>query len=382
MTMRTADSGGFPLLRMLLEDGSGLLPDVSADDIPSDETLLAIHRAMVTTRILDDRMLKLQRQGRVAFVGTAAGQEGAIHGSAAAFEADDWVFSALREGGVAIQRGMPIREYVAHMFGNAEDTAKGRQMPNHFQCKEVNFPSWSSVLGTQLPHAVGVAMAMQCRGEKSVVAAYSGDGATSSSGFHSALNLAAVQKAPVVFLVVDNGWAISVPSDMQTRSKSYGAKAKAYGMPGQDVDGNDPVACFQATQQAVARARSGEGPSLVAFRTYRMDGHSSSDDPTRYREDEEVAYWKNRDPLTCLEEFLKSKDLYSSQRGEALRDSLVAEVQAAVQASESIGPPSLDSLVEDVFAEPPRHLRRQVVEAMRVVAEKGEAERLEGKFPL
>ena len=171
MTIRTADSGDFPLLRTLMEDGSGLLPGVSADGIPTDETLLSIHRAMVTTRVLDGRMLKLQRPGRVSFVGTATGQEGAIHGSAAAFEADDWVFSALREGGVAIQRGMPIREYVAHMFGNAEDTAKGRQMPNHVQCKGANFPSWSSVLGTQLPHAVGVAMAMQRRGEKSVVAA-------------------------------------------------------------------------------------------------------------------------------------------------------------------------------------------------------------------
>ena len=382
MAIRTVESDGFPLIRMLREDGSALIANNSSDNLPSKETILSIYKAMLTTRVLDNRMLKLQRQGRVAFVGTATGQEGAIHGSAEAFAQDDWIFSALREGGVAVQRGMPIREYVAHMFGNAEDTAKGRQMPNHFQCKEVNFPSWSSVLGTQLPHAVGVAMAMKSRGDQSVVAAYAGDGATSSNGFHSALNFAAVRGAPVVFLVVDNGWAISVPSAKQTQASSYGAKAKAYGMPGVDVDGNDPLACFMATSEAVERARKGNGPSLVAFRTYRMGGHSSSDDPARYRMDEEVEYWERRDPIRRLETFIKSIDLYSGEEARALRDSLASEVRSAVRDAEAVGPPPLDSLVEDVFAEPPRHLRRQVVEALRVVDEKGEADRLEGKFPL
>ncbi|HBF23423.1 MAG TPA: 3-methyl-2-oxobutanoate dehydrogenase [Planctomycetes bacterium] len=350
--------------------------------IPSAETLLAIHRAMLTTRLLDDRMLKLQRQGRVGFVGTATGLEAAIHGSAAVFEPNDWVFSALREGGAAVQRGMPITEYVAHMFGNEEDTAKGRQMPNHPQCREVNYVSWSSVIGTQLPHAVGVAMAMKHRGEKAITCAYIGDGGTSSNGFHSALNFAGVHKAPVVFVVIDNGWAISVPSSSQTASRSYGAKGPAYGIPGEDVDGNDVLACLAATKAAARKAREGEGPSLICLRTYRMGGHSSSDDPTRYRSAEEVLHWEARDPLTRFENFLDAQGLLGVKEREACAAEITAEIGQAVTNAEAVGPPALETLVEDVWADPPLHLRRQVVEALRVVAEQGEAEAVEGRFPL
>lgn len=381
-SIRRADPGTFPLHKVLREDGSGLLDGVDAEFLPGEEKLLEIYRAMLTTRVLDERMLKLQRQGRVAFVGLATGQEAAIHASGAVFGAEDWIWSALREGGIAVQRGMPMREYIAHMFGNAEDTAKGRQMPNHFQCADVNFPSWSSVLGTQLPHAVGAAMAMQRRGEPHVCAAYSGDGATSTNGFHSAMNMAAVYKSPVVFIVIDNGWAISVPSAAQTAASSYGAKAKAYGMPGVDVDGNDALACFQAVARATSRARAGEGPSLICLRTYRMGGHSSSDDPTRYRDDAEVEHWQGRDPLPRLEAYLKAQGLYASAGCSAWRDELVESVAEAVNHAETVGPPPLDSLVEDVYAEPPLHLRRQVIEALRIVAEKGDAEAVEGKFPL
>jgi pyruvate dehydrogenase E1 component alpha subunit len=277
---------------------------------------------------------------------------------------------------------MSMREYVAHMFGNAEDSAKGRQMPNHFQCKEVNFPSWSSVLGTQLPHAVGVALAMKKRGDKSVVAAYTGDGATSSSGFHSAMNFAGVMKAPVVFIVIDNGWAISVPSSKQTAAKSYGTKAKAYGMPGFDVDGNDAVAVFATMSEAVEHARSQQGPVLVNLRSYRMEGHSSSDDPTRYRDAKEVEYWSTRDPLPRLERFLSKRELLNADQVEALSQGLTSEISDAVTHAESIKDPPLESLVEDVFATPPRHLTKQVVDALRIIDEQGEADNLQGKFPL
>lgn len=379
--IRILDKKGVTLRKAMREDGSGLLKGFSGE-VPDDQTLLEIHRAMLTTRVMDDRMLKLQRQGRVAFVGTSTGQEAAIHASAAAFGKDDWIYSALREGGVTIQRGMPIREYVAHMFGNAEDSAKGRQMPNHFQCAEVNFPSWSSVLGTQMPHAVGTALAMKARGEGNIVLAYTGDGATSSSGFHSAMNFAAVLKAPVVFVIIDNGWAISVPSAKQTASASYGSKAAAYGMPGLDVDGNDAIAVFDAVQEAARRARSGDGPSLIALRSYRMGGHSSSDDPTRYRDDEEVQYWSKRDPLVRMEHFLEKRGLLDSDGSKALAAEIIGEIKAAIDHAESVGAPPLESLVEDVYAVPPRHLTRQVIDALRIVAEQGDAERMKGKFPL
>ena len=379
--MRVTDQPGVALFRLIAEDGTGRDRGYEGD-LPSVEVQRDILRAMVLTRTMDARMLKLQRQGRVAFVGTSTGLEGAIHGSAAAFEPEDWLFSGLREGGAALQRGMPVSEYVAHMFGNSEDTAKGRQMPNHFQCREVNFASWSSVIGTQLPHAVGVAMAMKSRGEKSVTCAWCGDGATSSNGFHSALNFAAVQKSPVVFVVIDNGWAISVPSANQTASQSYGSKAKAYGMPGVDVDGMDPLACRQACLEAADRARAGEGPSLVALRAYRFDGHSSSDDPTRYRNPDEFEYWSKRDPLPRLATFLESQGALGETELKDWEMESAARIAVAVERAEAVDPPPLETLVDDVYCNPPVHLRRQVVEALRVVAERGAADRVEGHFPL
>lgn len=378
---RVLEQEGVELLRALTDDHRALRPGW-AGPTPSDKEMLDIWRAMLTTRLLDERMMKLQRQGRVAFVGTATGLEAAIHGSAAAFAPADWIFSGLREGGAAVQRGMPIAEYVAHMFGNQEDSAKGRQMPNHFQCRAVNFASWSSVIGTQLPHAAGVALAFKQRGEASVVCAYGGDGATSSSGFHSALNFAAVGKAPVVFIIIDNGWAISVPSSQQTAARSYGAKAKAYGMPGADVDGNDFVAAYGAARTAVERARAGQGPSLICLRSYRMGGHSSSDDPTRYREQAEVDYWKQRDPLVLAETFLAARGLLDATARAAAAAELEDRIAAAVERAEAAGPPPLESLVEDVYATPSRHLTRQVVDALRIRDEQGEAARIQGKFPL
>ncbi|TAH39709.1 MAG: thiamine pyrophosphate-dependent dehydrogenase E1 component subunit alpha [Planctomycetota bacterium] len=380
-SFRTADIAGVPLVKVLTEDGSALLPGRHGP-LPSNEQMLAIHRAMLTTRLSDDRFLKLQRQGRIGFVGTSMGLEAAIHGSGAVFGAKDWIFPALRENGVAVQRGAPLHELVAQMYGNAEDTAKGRQMPNHFQSRPANFVSWSSVIGTQLPQAVGAAMAFQSRREPHIACAYSGDGATSSSGFHSALNCAAVFKAPVVFVVIDNAWAISVPSSKQTAARSYGAKAVAYGMPGVDVDGNDALACYQETRTAAERARAGQGPSLVCLRSYRMGGHSSSDDPTRYRNAEEFEYWKGRDPLTRFENYLRSQNLLDEASRQQLADAITAELSAAVERAEKAGPPTLETLVEDVYASPPASLRRQVIDALRITAEKGEAERVAGEFPL
>lgn len=379
--MRVVEPQGVTVRKAMYEDGSALLKSFEGA-LPEDRDLLAIHRAMLTTRLMDARMMNLQRQGRVGFVGSAMGQEGAIHASAQVFGADDWIFSALREGGVTLQRGMAMDDYVAHMFGNAEDSAKGRQMPNHFQCKEANFPTWSSVLGTQLPHAVGAAMAMQGRGEKNVVAAYTGDGATSTSGFHSAMNFAGVFKAPVVFLVIDNGWAISLPSSKQTAAKSYGDKALAYGMPGQNIDGMDVFAVYAAVAEARQRALDGKGPSLLNLRCYRQGGHSSSDDPSRYRNQKEVEYWAKRDPLARIENYLFKHDLLKESELEQMNQSLTEQISASIKHAETVGPPPLESLVEDVFATPPMHLRRQVADALRIVAEKGDVDRLVGKFPL
>ncbi|MCP3920767.1 MAG: thiamine pyrophosphate-dependent dehydrogenase E1 component subunit alpha [bacterium] len=344
--------------------------------------MVELFEHMLHVRCVDQRMLKLQRAGRIGFVGTAKGLEASIIGSAAVLDHRDWLWSGLREGGAAVMRGLPLAEYVAQMYCNSNDTAKGRQMCNHFQHKGSNYPSWSSVIGTQIPHGVGAAFATKRRGEDAVHGIYFGDGATSSNGFHSGMNFAAVWKVPAVFVCVDNGWAISVSSSAQTCAESYADKAVAYGMPGVSVDGNDVLACYEATRSAAERARAGDGPTLVVLKTYRMLGHSSSDDPTRYRDDEEVESWAKRDPILRLERYLTDRGVLQKGAREATEKRLYAEIDAVVHEQEAAPRMALRTLVEDVYAETPRHLREQYNAFHAVVERRGEAEPGDGAFPL
>ncbi len=364
-------------LQILSTEGELLGP---APDLDREQQRdLFVH--MLRVRCLDARMLKLQRAGRVGFVGTVLGSEAAAVGSAAGLAQRDWLWSGLREGGAAVMRGLPLAEYVAQMYCNANDTAKGRQMCNHFQHKGSHYPSWSSVIGTQMPHAVGAAFASKSRGEDVVHAVYFGDGATSSNGFHSAMNFAGVWKAPVVFVCVDNGWAISVPSKNQTRAQ-YEDKAAAYGMPGTKVDGNDVLACYQAMTDAVERARAGQGPSLLVLRTYRILGHSSSDDPTKYRSEAEVDAWKQRDPIERFERFLRSEGILGEGEQTQIEEGLFAEIDAVIHEQEAAPAMALKTLVEDVYGEIPTHLKRQY-NAFAAVAERlGQAQPGDGAFPL
>ncbi len=348
----------------------------------SDEQFVELLRNMIMIRSLDGRMLKLQRAGRVGFVGTATGLEASLVGAAAPLLPKDWMWSGLREGGAAITRGLPLFEYVAQMYCNSNDSAKGRQMCNHFQHKGSNYPSWSSVIGTQITHGVGAAYASARRGEDVVHSIHFGDGATSSNGFHSGLNLAGVWKAPCVFVCIDNGWAISVSSAQQTAAESYADKAQAYGMPGVTVDGNDVLAVYAEMQTAVERARAGGGPSLVVLKTYRMLGHSSSDDPSKYRDDAEVQSWAERDPLKRYEAFLIERGLIDSSECAAQEKAIVAEIDEVIHEQEAAPPFPLRSLVEDVYSEVPRHLRVQFNQFLEVAERRGDATRGDGAFPL
>ncbi len=346
------------------------------------EFLRGLLEHMLRVRCVDERMLKLQRSGRVGFVGSMLGLEAAMIGSAAALEPRDWMWSGLREGGAALMRGLPLSEYVAQMYCNANDSAKGRQMCNHFQHKGSNYPSWSSVIGTQITHAAGAAYAAKLRGSDEVHAVYHGDGATSSNGFHSGMNFAAVWKAPAIFICVDNGWAISVPSSKQSASAGYELKARAYGMPGYSVDGNDVLACYEAMSTLIERARAGAGPALLVLRTYRRMGHSSSDDPTKYRDPAEVAMWEKRDPLDRLEDYLKLHGLIEEGTRAELEQRILTEIDEVIHAEEAAPPMPLKTLVEDVYAEVPRHLRLQY-NAFHAIAERlGEASKGDGAFPL
>jgi pyruvate dehydrogenase E1 component alpha subunit/2-oxoisovalerate dehydrogenase E1 component alpha subunit len=346
------------------------------------QRLLELFEHMLRVRCVDARMLKLQRAGRIGFVGTATGLEAALIGSAAPLEPRDWLWSGLREGGAALMRGLPLSEYVAQMFCNANDTAKGRQMCNHFQHRPSNYPSWSSVIGTQIPHGVGAALASRRRGGDVVHAIYFGDGATSSNGFHSGLNFAGLWRVPAVFFCVDNGWAISVASERQSAVRSFADKAQAYGLPGSEVDGNDVQAVFSAAQAAIQRARAGAGPTLLVLKTYRMHGHSSSDDPTRYRDEAEVAAWKRRDPLDRLESLLIEQGALEPGGRERLEARLFTEIDAVIHDQESAPPMALKTLVEDVYATLPRHLQRQYNRFIAVAERLGQAQPGDGAFPL
>ncbi len=349
-------------------------------EVPSipPEDLRRMFRFMLLMRTLDGRMLSLQRQGRVGFYGTATGQEATVIGSAWALRPTDWVFPALREMGVSLWRGTSLRDIVCQLMGNSGDVLLGRQMPCHFSDRRVQTVAWSSCIGTQLVHAMGAAWAARIRGEDTVCAGYLGDGASSSADFHAALNFAGVLRLPVVFLCQNNQWAISVPLSRQTASESIAVKALAYGFEGVRVDGNDLLAVASAARKAVDKARSRGGPTLVECVTYRMGGHSSSDDPTRYRETEIVAEWERRDPIARLRAYLTERGVLAPGEEERWVDEIQEEIGAAVREAESLPPPPVESIFRDVYAEMPPQLREQMEYAKAM----GEGTRFEGRFPL
>ena len=324
--------------------------------LPPD-TLLYLYRTMVLVREFDRRMLVLQRQGRIGFYGPIKGQEAATVGSVAAMEDRDWIFPALREGAAAMMRGLPLAEVLAQLIGNSLDRCKGRQMPCHYTWKQGNYVSMSSVIGTQISHAAGAAMAAKIRGDDVVVLGYMGDGATSANDFHAGMNFAAVFQAPVIMFCQNNQWAISVPVNQQHAAETIAIKGKAYGMHTVRVDGNDVLAVYQVTKDAAARARAGEGPTFVEAVTYRRLGHSSSDDPDKYRDPKESEAWERRDPIERFKRYLQTKKLWDDAREQDLVDSIAAEVNEGIRVAEAAPPLPAEALITDVFADVPPGLR-------------------------
>ena len=323
------------------------------------EDFLRMWEAMIRVRVLDERGLMSQRQGRIGFYVPSTGEEGHQVGAAYALRQDDWCFPSYRVPGVAVFRGAPLSRMVANLFGNRDDLCLGRQMPNHYSFRDQNFVSISSPLGTQIPQAVGVARAMQIRGEDRVAAVWFGDGTTSEGDFHVAMNFAGVWKCPCVFLCNNNQWAISVPLCQQTASEGIAIKAQAYGMEGVQVDGNDVLAVYKVVRDAVAKARSGGGPTLIEAVTYRMGPHSSSDDPTRYRAAAELEEWKRRDPIERFRKFLLAGGHADGSALDAVVEAAKQEVADAFKEQESKEPPPLASLFDDVYAELTPSMRRQ-----------------------
>ncbi len=305
---------------------------------------------MVLSRTTDERCLALQRQGRIGFYAPLLGQEAAQVGCALALTPDDWVFPAYRELAVALTRGVPLRSILDQLLGNSADLTKGRQMPNHFGFRDYKFVTASSPIGTQITQAVGAAMAAQRRKEAVVTVPFFGDGATSSNDFHAGLNFAGVFRTPTIFFCQNNQWAISLPREKQTRSKTLAEKAEAYGFPGVVVDGTDVNAVYRAVAQARARAVRGDGPTLIEAQVYRLGPHSTSDDPKRYRTDAEVAEWKARDPLARMRADLSAAGQLTEAADQKIWEEARAEFAAAIEAGEQAPPMAPESIFEDVFA--------------------------------
>lgn len=336
------------------------VPKVSEDD------LLRLYRVMLLNRRVDERMVRLQRQGRIGFYIGSIGEEASILGSAFALKATDWIIPCYREAGAAFWRGYTLHQFISQLFGTADDANKGRQMPNHYGSREIRFASISSPVGSQIPHATGVGLAAKLSGKKEVALVYFGDGATSQGDFHVACNFAGVFRTPTVFFCRNNQWAISVPLKNQTASESIAIKAQAYGFPGVQVDGNDIFGVIQVTREAVERAREGKGPTLIEALTYRQGAHSTSDDPRAYRDDKEVESWRKRDPLERFRKHLISRKLWDDKKEESLEAEIKEEIQETLRKVEAAGPPSLESMFEDVYESLPWNLREQQEEALEL----------------
>jgi len=327
-----------------------------------DSELKRIYRAMTLTRAFDAKSLNLQRQGRIGFYVPCAGQEAAQIGSSYALRGDDWVLPTYRDTGVAIFRGVTLSLLYAHLMGNSHDEMKGRQMPNHWGYKEINFVSVAATIAAHLPVATGVAMGMKLRNENKVVMTFHGDGATSEGDFHAAYNFAGVFKAPIVFICENNGWAISLPSSKQTASRSFAEKAEAYGFIGVRVDGNDVLAVYKAGQDAVDRARRGEGATMIECLTYRMGPHSTSDDPNRYRTKEEIEDWKRKDPIERFRSYLDRRGIWTKDYEDILKKENEAEINNAIKEQEQVPLPDMKTMFEEVYAEMPWNLKEQFEE--------------------
>jgi pyruvate dehydrogenase E1 component alpha subunit/2-oxoisovalerate dehydrogenase E1 component alpha subunit len=344
------------MLQVIKADGT---VQKTLEPVLGEEMLRRFYRTMAQVRALDEKGMLLQRTGKIGFYVPSGGQEAAQVGAAAAIEAGDWVFPTYRDPGIALWRGATVREMLAHQYGCAEDRNRGRQMPNHYAFRELKFVSISSPIATQLPQAAGCAMAIKYRKTKEVVLAVMGDGGTSEGDFHVAMNFAGVYRVPCVFYCQNNQWAISVPLRQQTASETIAVKARAYGFEGVQVDGNDVLAVYAAVKKAVDRARAGGGPSFVEALTYRMGPHSSSDDPKRYRAEEEEEEWRRKDPIDRFRKYLQKQGVWTEAFEKETWDAVRGEVNEAVKAVERVGPPAISSMFEDVYAQVPAHLGEQ-----------------------
>ncbi|MDB5366656.1 MAG: 2-oxoisovalerate dehydrogenase [Rhodospirillales bacterium] len=353
----------FTLIRVLDDKSQAVGPWDPKLDI---DTLKRGLRAMMLTRVYDDRMYRAQRQGKTSFYMKCLGEEAVAVAQAMALDRDDMCFPTYRQQGLLIARDYPLLDMMCQVYSNERDPLKGRQLPVMYSSKEFGFFSISGNLGTQFSQAVGWAMASAYKNGDRIAAAWIGDGSTAEGDFHHALTFAAVYRAPVLLNVVNNQWAISSYHGIAGGERStFASRAIGYGIPGLRVDGNDFLAVYAATQWAADRARMNLGPTVLELYTYRAEGHSTSDDPTQYRPADEPGGWPLGDPVNRLTKHLVARGAWSEAEHKALTDELTEQVKAIGKEAEKYGTlgnstlPSVKTMFEDVYKEVPWHLRKQ-----------------------
>ena len=340
--MPLKDLETFRVTHLSVLDEAGQL-DAELDPQLKKSEAVELYRHMLWARRTDERMLKLQRQGRIGTFGPSTGQEAAHCGCGFVMAERDWFAGAFREHGLRLMRGESLQRQLLYYNGYEEGNV------NEPGANPRNLPV-SVIVGAQCLHAVGLAYAARLRGEQDVAAwTFMGDGATSEGDFHEALNFAAVWNLPVIFVVQNNQWAISIPREKQTRSGTIAQKAIAYGMPGVQVDGNDALAVVKAAREARARAAAGGGPTLIEAVTYRLMMHTTADDQYKYRSKDEEDLWWKRDPLVRFENYLVGKKWWSAQQQEALDEEFKLAIDEQVKAFEALGDFATDTPFDHVY---------------------------------
>jgi 2-oxoisovalerate dehydrogenase E1 component alpha subunit len=360
------DALNIPMYQLLKEDGTvhkgAELPKIDK------ELALKMFSTMQFIRVLDERMIAAQRQGRISFYLSSLGEESAAIGSAAALKFEDMIMGQYREQGSLAFRGFTIEQFMNQLFSNAKDLGKGRQMPVHYGSAALNFMTISSPLGTQIPQAAGYAFGQKQSGDKTCTLCYFGEGAASEGDFHAGMNMAAVLKVPVIFFCRNNGYAISTPAAEQFAGDGIAPRAVGYGMKAIRVDGNDIFAVYKATQEARRLAVEENEPVLIEAMSYRMAGHSTSDDPTGYRSREEEEERRIREPMIRFRKWLVAQGWITDEEADKQQQQHKETVLAALKEAEKVPVPHIDEIINDVYAEPTEALKAQLAELKQHIA--------------
>ena len=360
-----------PVFKML--DADGEYYEGAMTSSIDKATAVKIYEAMRFTRVLDERMLAAQRQGRISFYMQCLGEEAAVTSSTAALEDQDMIFAQYREQAALAYRGFPLEQFMHQNFSNAKDLGKGRQMPIHYGSKDLNYMTISSPLGTQIPQAAGYAYGQKLDGNGGCSICYFGEGAASEGDFHAGLNMAAVHKAPVLFFARNNGYAISTPASEQFKGDGIACRAVGYGMKAIRVDGVDALAVYEAVKLAREHAVKHNEPVLIESIAYRLAAHSSSDDPTGYRSKDEEESFRQSCPIARFKAFMIKQGWLDDAEDEKAKDLIRQQVLDALKVAEKVAKPSLEEIVTDVYEQVPAHLQKQYEELKQHVQKYPEA---------